>query len=200
MGFFSGLGTFFRKSEAAGLVQRFLTMQLDAGTRAADPARLARQLVRTLWNTKPELFGTPSGLRPDKISVAAAALAFGILGEEDEHTQARCVPRLGQVLAEIEANAALYPFNAMDRQLLDGATGSTARREGAITSRVVVRSRCHRIEFASSPPAGEGWGEGPGIIGPWPRLLARTLTLPSRCARRPLPPPQAGRGATEGDS
>ena len=122
MGLFSGLGTFFRKSEAAGLVQSFLTMQLDAGPRAADPARLARRLVRTLWNTKPELFATPSGERPDKISVAAAALAFGVLGEEDEHTQGALRRSLGQVLAEIESNAARYALNAMDQQLLDGAT------------------------------------------------------------------------------
>ncbi|MGE0424818.1 MAG: hypothetical protein AB7O88_21340 [Reyranellaceae bacterium] len=122
MGLFSGLGNFSRKSEAAGLVQRFLTTQLDGGTRAADPARLARELVRTVWNTKPELFASPSGQRPDKISIAAAALAFGILGEEDEHTQSALRRSLGQVLAEIEANAALYPFNAMDQQLLDGAT------------------------------------------------------------------------------
>ena len=93
----------------------------ETGQFAALWARLAKRLVRTLWNTKPELFAAPSGQRPDKIAVAAAALAFGVLGEEDEHTQGALLSSLGHVLAEIEANAAHYLFNAMDQQLLDGA-------------------------------------------------------------------------------
>jgi len=121
MGLFSRLGDVFRKSEAAVLIHKLLTMQGGPAPLATDPGRLAKRLVRTVWNTKPELFTAPSGQRPDKISVAAAALAFGFLGEEDEHTQSALLSSLGQVLAEIEANAALYVFNAMDQQLLDGA-------------------------------------------------------------------------------
>ena len=121
MGLISRLGDVFRKSEAADLVQRLLTMQSGSVPLATDPARLARRLVRTLWNTKPELFAAPSGQRPDKIAVAAAALAFGFLGEEDERTQGALLSCLGHVLAEIETNARLYPLNAMDRLLLDGA-------------------------------------------------------------------------------
>jgi hypothetical protein len=121
MGLISRLGDVFRKSEAAVLVHKLLTMQSGSAPLAADPSRLARRLVRTLWNTKPELFAAPTGQRPDKIAVAAAALAFGVLGEEDEHTQGALLSSLGHVLAEIEANAARYLFNAMDQQLLDGA-------------------------------------------------------------------------------
>lgn len=121
MGLLSRFGDMFRKSEAAGLVQNLLTARADGATLAADPSRLARRLVRTLWNTKPDLFAAPSGERPDKIAVAAAALAFGVLAEEDERTQGALLSSLGHVLAEIEANAARYALNAMDRQLLDGA-------------------------------------------------------------------------------
>lgn len=121
MGLLSRLGDVFRKSEAAVLVQKLLTMQSGSAPLAADPARLAKRLVRTLWNTKPELFAAPSGQRPDKIAVAAAALAFGVLGEEDEHTQGALLSSLGHVLEEIETNAARYLFNALDQQLLDGA-------------------------------------------------------------------------------
>src|SRR5262245_26713022 len=121
MGLFSRLGDVFRKGEAAGLIQKLLTMQGGTAPLAADPSRLAKRLVRTLWNTKPELFVAPSGQRPDKTAVAAAALAFGVLGEEDEHTQGALLSSLGHVLAEIETNAARYVFNAMDQQLLDGA-------------------------------------------------------------------------------
>ncbi len=53
--------------------------------------------------------------------VISSVLAFGVLGEEDERTQGALLTSLGHVLSEIEANAQRYPFNAMDRQLLEGA-------------------------------------------------------------------------------
>lgn len=122
MGLFRGLTNTYKKSEAAVVVQNLLEyINRGGGMLEGQPAKLANELVGSVWDSKPDLFGGRFGQRPHKVSVASAALACGLA------TGQRRYPNdwmwfgvaLGNLLSDIKVNGRLYPFNSLDQQLLE---------------------------------------------------------------------------------
>ncbi len=125
MGFFSGIKDTLKMSEAAVVVQNLLEHQAKCGLFDLNPAAYANQLVGKVWQGKPDVFGGKFGQRPHKITTAAVALGFGYsqLGKDDLNRNAVLLA-LAMLLAEVERNGNLYPFNGLDQHLL----GNVAER------------------------------------------------------------------------
>jgi hypothetical protein len=122
MGIFSSIKSTYKKSEAAVVVQNLLEHQAKSGWFDMNPASLANRLVAAVWEQKLDVFDGKFGQRPHKIAVAASALASGIcLLEENDRNRYALVFSLGNILAEIEVNGTLYPFNSLDHHLLEEA-------------------------------------------------------------------------------
>jgi len=124
MGFFSGIKSTYKKSEAAVVVQNLLEHQANSliALFTLDPAQCANKLIEVIWNTKPDMFDGKFGQRPHKITVAAAALANGInLFEDGDSNRSAVILSLGNLLSEIETNGRLYPLNGIDNLLLEEA-------------------------------------------------------------------------------
>lgn len=121
-GFFGGVKSTFKKSEAAVVVQNLLEHQARAGFFSSDPAQVSNKLVEAVWSQRPDMFEGAFGQRPHKISVAAAALANGVFNlSEDNPRRVGLALALGNLLSEVELNGKLYPFNGIDYELLDMA-------------------------------------------------------------------------------
>lgn len=122
MGLVSGAVSLLKKAEAAVVVQNLLEHQVRARTFNLDPKEVAGDLVRRVWDTKPDMFNGSFGQRPYKIAVAAAALAYGIsTSETSDANRAGLILSLGNVLAELETNGSLYPLNGIDHTLIESA-------------------------------------------------------------------------------
>lgn len=114
MGLFSGIKDNYKKSEAAVVVQKLLEIQANAGMLSLPPAGLATKLVDAVWSERPAVFGGKYGQRPFKMSVAATALANGVLMFEDEMTTRNALLlSLGNIFSEIEVNRRLYPLTML---------------------------------------------------------------------------------------
>lgn len=120
MGLFSSIKNTYKKSEAAVVVQKLLEHKANGGWFDLDPAGLANKLVTQVWESKPDVFEGKFGQRPHKITVAASALANGILLlEDDDENKLVLVLSLGNIISELEVNGRLYPLNSLDHQLLE---------------------------------------------------------------------------------
>lgn len=123
MGIFTSIKDGFKKSEAAMIVSSLFETQKNAGIFQYDAATVANKLVADLWNQKPDVFSGKFGLRPHKLSVAAAALSHGIYLFQDELSLRRsCMVALAEILKTAELNSGLYDFNRIDHTLLQAAT------------------------------------------------------------------------------
>ena len=119
MGLFSGIKSTYKKSEAAVVVQNLLEIQAQVGLLELDPAKLANQLVGSVWDAKPDIYDGRFGQRPHKISVAASALARGALESTPSSYRDALVISLGNILSELEVNGGFYPLNSMDHTLIE---------------------------------------------------------------------------------
>ena len=122
MELFSGIKNTYKKSEAAAAVQILLEHQAEAGMLSLNPASLANKLVAAVWDQKPDIYNGRFGQRPHKISVAATALMNGIgLFRRDDPNRQALILSITNLIAEIEVNYGLYPFNSLDHVLLKSA-------------------------------------------------------------------------------
>ncbi|MCE7031725.1 hypothetical protein LY625_03680 [Lysobacter sp. GX 14042] len=124
MGFFGGIKSTFKKSEAAVVIQNLLEHHARIGLLPvpADPAKTANALVQAAWDDMPDVFSGKFGQRPHKLAVAATALGLCVMGIPATHPhRPTLVLCLGTVLSEVQKNGRLYPLNGIDDQLLEAA-------------------------------------------------------------------------------
>lgn len=124
MGLLRGVKNTYKKSEAAVIVQNLLEMQAKMGMLDLDPASTANKLIEEVWSESPHLFDGRFGQRPHKLSVAAAAFARAVdrLGDNDPVMYVFMIA-MGNIMNEVSTNGRLYPFNSVDIQLLEAASG-----------------------------------------------------------------------------
>lgn len=122
MGFFSGIKSTFKKSEAAVVVQNLFEIQAKVGIFQYDPAKIATHLVAHVWDQTPDIFEGKFGVRPHKLAVAAVALGNGFfVFEADASLRASCLVALGEILKTIGVNGELFQFNNVDHKLFESA-------------------------------------------------------------------------------
>lgn len=156
MGLFGAIKSTYKKSEAAVVVQNLLEHQAKVCGFDLDPATLANKLVELVWNSKPDVFDGKFGQRPHKITVAASALANGILLLEDNVNRDALVLSLGNILTEIQTNGRLYPLNSLDHQLLEG-TASVFSEIAQKFSRSSLGRELDELAGASSYSTWDEW-------------------------------------------
>lgn len=116
---FSRAKTLWRMNEAAAIVENLLRRHSQSGIFQIDPKRCSTQWIAFVLNHKKDLLGGSFGQRPHKISVAASALAHGVTEGSDSGIVALLA--LGTIVDQVTVNGALYPFNGIDRLLLEHA-------------------------------------------------------------------------------
>lgn len=122
MSLFGSIKNTYQKSVAAVVIQNLLEHKVKANIFDLDPSSIANKLVTEVWDQKPDVYSGKFGQRPHKLTVAASALANGIhLFEEDDGNRYALILSLGSILSEVEVNGRLYPFNSLDRLLLEEA-------------------------------------------------------------------------------
>lgn len=132
MGLFSIIKDNKRKAEAAVVLQKLFEFQAQLeGNEHINPAELANALIETAWNKRPEAFdGSVGGIRPHKLTIALYALANVIVGLPQGHSlRESCVAPFVRLIAEVQQNGALYPFNSVDNFLLEHCFAAYQRLE-----------------------------------------------------------------------
>lgn len=124
MGLFSAVKDTYKKSEAAVVVQNLIEENVRDGImESKNPAQLANILVGRVWDSMPDVFSGKFGQRPHKITIAAAALSYGIQTLGIEHRSApELAFALGRILSQVEVNGDFFGFNSTDENLLTAAT------------------------------------------------------------------------------
>ena len=123
LGLFSGIKRKWKKTEAAVIVQNLLENQCKLGMFYLDPVRSANLLVSDAWETMPDVFDGKFGQRPNKLSIAAIALATGIKTSPKEDANVPgLIIALGNILSQVEVNGSFFPFNSIDTRLLASAS------------------------------------------------------------------------------
>jgi hypothetical protein len=159
MGLFQTIKSNWKKSEAAVVIQNLLEHQARHSLFgfAADPAKIANELVARIWDAKPDIFDGNFGQRPHKISVAAIALASAIenLPSTNSHYYAFAIA-LGQVLQEWETNGSFYPLNSIDNRLLNTAlqTFSSLADDSQVADQVVAKTSDTQKKRMDNPKEG----------------------------------------------
>lgn len=127
MGILNSIRNTAEKSKAAVIVENVLAeikedVRVMGGIK--NHKKLATNLVDNVWDEHPDVFSGKFGQRPNKITVAAAAFGHE-LDRVVNHTPPldKGYPLLinvclGMILAELEKNGRLYPFNSLDDELL----------------------------------------------------------------------------------
>lgn len=140
MGFFSGVKSTWRKSEAAVVIQNLLEHQHKVGMFDPDPGRTANALIQAIWDSSPETFDGRRGVRPHKATIAAAALLVPIRAAVEEDAvnpnvlvMAVC---LAQILTEIEQKGHLYDLNNLDDFILSSVMGEFEALQPRLESEV----------------------------------------------------------------
>jgi hypothetical protein len=135
MSLFGSIKNTYQKSVAAVVIQNLLEHKVKANIFDLDPASIANKLVTEVWDQKPDIYSGKFDQRPHKLAVAAAALANGIhLFEEDDVNRYALILSLGSILSEVEVNGRLYPFNSLDRLLLQEAQAEYYEAAGELAS------------------------------------------------------------------
>lgn len=109
-----------RLSQSAVIVQNLLEMH-GRGTEVAPIAmQIANKLVQKVYDERPGLFQGKEGIRPHKMSIAAASLAWGVryMGERHE-AQTIMQIALGSVLLEVSGKPHQYALSMCDHALLE---------------------------------------------------------------------------------
>ena len=125
MGLFGNAKNNWHKAQAAALIQGMLEIEQSAGAFSRNPAQVANNLVGTRWDVSPHVFDGSSGMRPHKISIAAAALiavVHGALNNDkiDLNILAlwRCLSKI--LLAIGEGHVPLHSLNILDDSIIQG--------------------------------------------------------------------------------
>lgn len=124
MGLFSGIKNNYHKAQAATVAQTIIQQQAELGLMECPPdlaGPMANKLVQTCWDHQPDTFEGKFGQRPHKLTTAATAFATAALAIQRPELKNGMAMCLGVILAEVEKNGAMYPFNSMDSQLLERA-------------------------------------------------------------------------------
>lgn len=129
MGLFSGIADNFKKSEAAVVVQNLLehlqkTNVLDAFVPPVTTANVATFIIESAWDVQANLFSGKLGHRPNKLAIAAYALAQAVERTEESRGSLRpaLTIALGLALREAKANEVVYFEKSVDRLLFERAT------------------------------------------------------------------------------
>lgn len=115
-----GIRNNWHKSKAAVLVETAfgkspLPFIIPAGTH-----KFANSLVEELWSVGATAFDGSTFPRPHPISVAAAALAYGITTHRRSRVaKGTCEMALATVLAEVVTNSYHYSLNGYDLRLIE---------------------------------------------------------------------------------
>ncbi len=110
----------YKKSIASLPVQSLLEHQHTRGFLGSDPNALSNKFIEDAWEKKPDIFEGKFGQRPHKLSAATYALALGaqrLTVEQDDDSPAVTIA-LGNALSELDTNGNLYPFKAIDHELI----------------------------------------------------------------------------------
>lgn len=135
MSLISHIKNTYQKSVAAVVIQNLLEHKVRANIFDLDPASIANKLIIEVWDQKPDVYNGKFDQRPHKLTVAAAALANGIhLFEEDDVNRYALILSLGGILSEVEVNGRLYPFNSLDRLLLEEAQAKYYEAAGELAN------------------------------------------------------------------
>jgi hypothetical protein len=119
---FSAIKDNYRKSQAAVMVQELLELNSNGRNLLGSPAALANVAVGQVWDQKPELFGGKRGQRPHNQSVAAIALAHGMVEyRHDTPTHLAFGMSLSMALREIERNPFFNVMNWTDGPIIEVA-------------------------------------------------------------------------------
>ena len=117
---FAGLYSNYRLSAAAVVVQNLLERHGRGSAVARDAAGIASKLVAHVYADDPELFDGKRGKRPHKLSLAAVALAQGVMASKRERdSQLSYHLSLGTVLLEITGKPQDYALSGNDHMLLE---------------------------------------------------------------------------------
>jgi hypothetical protein len=138
---FSRAKTLWRMNEAAAIVENLLRLHSQSGIFQIDPKQCSTQWIAFVLHHKKDLLGGSFGQRPHKISVAAFALAHGVTEGPDSGIVALLA--LGTIVDQVTVNGALYPFNGIDRLLLEHAD--------LVYLQGLSELGEHSVEFASNP-------------------------------------------------
>ena len=116
------LKTIWKMNEAALVVENLLREHTGSGLFHLDPKQCATRWVAYALHHHEQMLGGRFGQRPHKISVAAFALSYGasdLVPGGDAMFVAWAA--LGTALKEVAVNGSLYPFNGIDRALIEQA-------------------------------------------------------------------------------
>ena len=116
---FAGIYSNYRLSAAAVIVQNLLERHGQGGALARNAPTIASKLVGRVYNHDPALFDGKRGKRPHKLSLAAAALAQGVMDMNEHRDGQLCFHlSLGSVLLEITGKPQDYALSSNDHSLL----------------------------------------------------------------------------------
>lgn len=111
----------YHLSKAAVIVDN-LAVQHGIRSCGVDPASLANMLVGDISNEIPDLVSGKTGKRPNKLTLAAAALAKGVLGfRSNREKQLVLHLALGSILLEITGRPFAHALSGADHLLLNMA-------------------------------------------------------------------------------
>lgn len=130
---FGGVINRYKKAEAAVVIENLLTDVVSQPLEATTPAAMANQLVRRVWDSRPDIFEGKFGRRPLKLSIAACALASGLdCFPVGSINRATLTVALGIVMGEIGVNGRLYDFGSADLMLIEFAEEIYREAEASI--------------------------------------------------------------------
>jgi hypothetical protein len=116
---FSSLLTRWRMSQAGVTVQSLLELH-NFQEVSPNGAIVANKLVSAVYDESPRVVSGQAGLRPHKMTLAAAALAKGIIHFQDDLIAKRYFfLSLGTLLLEISEKPHLYALTDVDHYMLE---------------------------------------------------------------------------------
>ena len=117
---FSRAKTLWKMNEAALAVENLLRQHSTSGLFRVDPKQCSTKWIAYVLHHEENMLSGRFGQRPHKISVAAFALAHGAsdpgLGGDSMFV---AWAALGTAIKEVAVNGSLYPFNGIDRTLME---------------------------------------------------------------------------------
>ena len=117
-----GIRNNWQKSKAAVLVETAFSRSLVLFILPQGQHKFANTLVENAWSEDPSVFDGSVGPRPHPISIAAVALAQGVVDyRESRVAHGTCLGALQAIIAEIGENRYSYPLNGKDIIMIEGS-------------------------------------------------------------------------------
>lgn len=128
---FSAIKNTYKKSEAAVVVQKLLEQVISQfphmNWRTGEPAaEVANVYVGALFTARPDMVNGHYGVRPHKVTFAAASIACGLVMTQNSEQLAKfqqaTYAALCIILGHTQSAGSLYKFNSVDSSLLEYAS------------------------------------------------------------------------------